>query len=212
MIGEDLLRYNKKQVYMVHDFETEGLNLHFARPWQSSWVIFTQDQILEEKDYYLWWSDVNVTKGAAFITGFDYNKYKERAVDPAKVLAEHDSHKYNKDIILLEHNGLRYDIYIHATLRRLNKQKPDFSFLNRFIDTSQLIRGHKLGFKPDRANLLAWMYKVSNVRQKGLKSNALQVGKDYGIEHDYSTLHDALSDNHLIRKIFTKKLIWEIEI
>lgn len=212
MIGEDLLRYNKKQRYFLEDYETEGLNLYLSKPWQTAWCIFSLEEgIVEEEDHYPWWPDLNVSKGAAFITRFDYNKYKAKAEDSKKLLERHDERLYDKSLIVLQHNGLRYDTHIHNTYRRLLGVKKDLSYLERFIDTSQLIRGHKLGFKPDRNNLLAWMYKVSNVRQKGLKSNSKDMGHELGIEHDYENLHDAVCDNKLIYKIFCK-LLWQIEI
>ncbi len=212
MIGEDLLRYNKKQRYFLEDYETEGLNLYFSRPWQTAWMIFSLEEgIIEESDNYPWWPDLNVTAGAAIITKFNYNDYKAKAKDPKEILKIHDERLYDPSMIVIQHNGLRFDTHVHCTYRRLMGQKRDLSFMNRYIDTSQLIRGDKLGYKPDRNNFLSWMYKVSNVRKTGLKSNGKSVGEELGIEHDYDNLHDAICDNRLIHKIFLK-YIWKVEL
>ena len=33
-----LLRFKKNQKYIVFDFETEGLNLRYSRPWQLGFI------------------------------------------------------------------------------------------------------------------------------------------------------------------------------
>ena len=46
---ESLLRFNKKQRYVVFDTETEGLNLVTSRPWQVAWLVIEGDTIIDKK-------------------------------------------------------------------------------------------------------------------------------------------------------------------
>ena len=64
-MNESLLRFDKKQKYLVFDTETEGLNLITSRPWQVAWLIVEGGEILEKHDMFLDWPDLNVSEGAA---------------------------------------------------------------------------------------------------------------------------------------------------
>ena len=85
---EELLRFNKKQKYMVFDYETCNLNLVSVenKPWQLAYIVFQGDKVLEEKDYLLSWENLNVSKEAARITGFSKSKYNKNKVCPKKVM------------------------------------------------------------------------------------------------------------------------------
>jgi hypothetical protein len=211
MIGGDLLRYNKTQKYLIKDFETEGLNLIHSRPWQVSFAVFTLEQILEIKDYYIWWDDLNISADAARITQFDFQDYKKKALPPKEVLEDLEKYLYNKDIKPIFHNGIGYDCMIHQVFRKQLGLKYDYSFLERCIDTLALGRAYKKGFKPDLKNLQEWQFSMVNYREKGLKATLGQLLKDFQIEFDENTLHNAKSDILLNIQVF-KKLIWALEI
>lgn len=51
-MDESLLRFDKKQKYLVFDTETEGLNLIKSRPWQVAWLVVEGDRILEKHDMF----------------------------------------------------------------------------------------------------------------------------------------------------------------
>ena len=70
-LGNDLLRFDKTQKYLIYDMETTGLNKGFSLPWQVSWVTFTLKDMLEEHDHYIWWDNLKMSKGAAEKTRFD---------------------------------------------------------------------------------------------------------------------------------------------
>lgn len=73
----NLLRFNKKQKYIVFDTETESLALALTRPWQLSWLVYEDHKIVKNEDHMLYWKDLNVSADAARITRFDYNNWKE---------------------------------------------------------------------------------------------------------------------------------------
>ena len=54
---ESLLRFNKKQRYVVFDTETEGLNLVTSRPWQVAWLVVEGDKIVSRNDKFIYWPD-----------------------------------------------------------------------------------------------------------------------------------------------------------
>ena len=79
-MNESLLRFDRKQKYLVFDTETEGLNLIDSRPWQVAWIVTQGDKVLEEHDVYVKWRDLNVSKDAARVTGFSKEDYERKAV------------------------------------------------------------------------------------------------------------------------------------
>lgn len=211
MIGSNLRRYKDSQSYLGYDVETTDLNLRFAMPWQVSYGKFTSKKIESIKTRYILWPDLKISDDAATITRFNKKFYLERAEDPKKVLEDFELELYDPSNDIVAQNGLGFDVYVHDNWRRALGKKSDFSYLSRYLDTSALTKAIQKGWKPDLQNLLAWMYKAIDYREKGLKSSLEWTGKQYKIEHDYGALHDALSDVGLMIKIFQKQL-WMIEI
>ena len=64
------LRFNKNQRYVIFDTETEGLNLIKSRPWQIAWILAEGDKIIAKADRFIHWPNLNVSEGAAKVTGF----------------------------------------------------------------------------------------------------------------------------------------------
>src|ERR1700722_16367346 len=149
MIGSDLLRFQKNQVYIAKDWETESLNLRFARPWQLSYTVFNLKEILDKQTFYIWYEDLKVSAGAARITGFDYNEYKKLALKPEDVVPLIDKYIYDPTIITSSYNLFHYDSYIHQNARRSIGLKDDFSYLERSIDAWALAKAFKNGIKVD---------------------------------------------------------------
>jgi len=85
---ENLLRFRKKQKYIVFDFETCNLNLASTnnKPWQLAFNIYDSDRLLESKDYFIEWDDLNLSEGARRVTGFNSKLYKQKAQDPNLIL------------------------------------------------------------------------------------------------------------------------------
>ena len=81
------------------------------------------------------------------------------------------------------------------------------------MDTMCLVRGIKLGVehKPESETILEYQYKLLHTRKKGLKTNLQAVSKEYGIEHNYEMLHDALVDLELNLKLWNK-MVYQLSI
>jgi len=167
-------------------------------------------QVIETHDLYLWWPDFKISKGAAVITNFDYQKYKDRAEDPKKVFEEFGDIIYNKDIINVAHNGIGLDCFQIDSWRRGIGLKTDYSFLNHYLDTNCLSKAQKLGLEPQYP-LLIWLYKLHSIIRKGLKTNLTLLSKEYELNVDPSKFHGALFDSEITRQILLK-LIWQLEI
>jgi len=211
---ENLLRFNKKQKYLVFDFETCGLNLGSLRnkPWQLAFITIEEGRIQEKMDYWLKWDDIKVSKGAAKVTGWTLEKYAARAIDPVEPLACFEKYLYDDSYLKVGHNILGFDIYMHGIYRRLLGKKPDYSYLDHLIDTLCLARAinNDIALQKDD-NLLQWQYKMLSLRRPKGKNKLIDLCRQYDIKFNAKRLHDALYDIEKNHEVF-KKLIWNIEI
>jgi DNA polymerase III epsilon subunit-like protein len=207
----NLLRFNKKQKYIVFDTETESLALALARPWQLSWMVYENNKITKNEDHLLYWKDLNVSADAARITRFDYNNWKEKAKDPKEVLELFESYLYNPEYLIVGANLFGYDVYVINTLRRLLGLKSDFSYLDRVLDIQCIQKGIYMGLKTVPESRTAWQYQMYHYVKKGVKTSVKHLAGLYDIPYDENRAHDAEYDNWLCIEIF-KKQILTIEI
>jgi hypothetical protein len=210
-LGQNLLRFKDKQKYLVADTETESLNLYFSRPFQLSYLICEGKNILEKHNYYLDIPNFQISKDAARITKFDQNRYNELKQPPEPILNHFESYLYNKDYRIVGANFLGFDIYQLNNLRRTLNKKPDYSYIDRIIDTNLIQKAILLGLQPDLSNFLAWQYKLSTIIKRGLKTSQTACARHFNIEFKEEDLHDSLKDIELCFKILWKQF-YSIEI
>ena len=93
----ELLRFKPDQKYVLFDFETCGLNLGSLRnkPWQLAFITIENQRVKDKADYWLRWDDIEVSEGAAKVTGWTQKKYDDRAVDPHKPLEHFEEYLYD---------------------------------------------------------------------------------------------------------------------
>jgi DNA polymerase III epsilon subunit-like protein len=206
-----LLRFKKQQKYIVFDFETEGLNLRYSRPWQLGFLEAEGAQIKNQYDIYIDFEDLAVSRDAARITGFSKQIYDKKKKDKEKVLKFFDKFVYDPDYLLIGHNVIGYDVYIHNVLRKACGYSADYSYMDRIIDTNCLSKAYKMGLKKVDGNSTLWQYKLNNYIKKGLKTSQITMLKEFDIEFDKDKLHDAVYDVKMTLKLF-HKLIWNVEI
>lgn len=206
-----LLRFKKNQKYIVFDFETEGLNLRYSRPWQLGFIEVEGKSIKNEYDIYIGFDDLSVSADAARITGFSEHTYHKKKKDKLKVLEFFDKFLYNPDYLVIGHNILGYDVYIHNILRKACGKPTDYSYLNRVVDTNCLSKAYKMGLKRVDGNLTLWQYKLNNYIKKGLKTSQITMLKEFSIPFEADRLHDAVYDVKMTLDLF-HKLIWNIEV
>ena len=210
-MNESLLRFDRKQKYLVFDTETEVLNLIDSRPWQVAWIVTQGDKVLEEHDVYVKWRDLNVSKDAARVTGFSKEDYERKAVKCSDAMKLFASYLYNPEYKIVGHNLLNFDVYIVNVWRKLLKLTSDYSFVDRIIDTRSIATAIAKNIPVDQDNFLAWQYKMVNYVERGLRTSQATLLKRYDIPHDPKRLHDALYDITMNYKIFRKQL-YEIEL
>ncbi|MAG59393.1 hypothetical protein CMO96_01200 [Candidatus Woesebacteria bacterium] len=211
---ENLLRFNKKQKYLVFDFETCSLNLASPdnKPWQLAFMAYEGDKLIESADYYIHWDNLKLSEGARRVTGFSDSKYKKRAQPPEKILDHFEKYLYNKKYINLGHNILGFDIYIHNIFRKLLGRKPDYSYVNNSIDTLCLAKAIAKDIKiNDDDELMSWQFKLNSIYERGMRLSLGACCKTYGVELDSNKLHDALYDIQRNYEVF-KQMLWKIEI
>jgi len=213
MIGAELLRYQKNQLYNISDVETNGLNLYESLPWQISYCVTTSTQIQKTVTRYIRWPNFKMNDDAARITRFNMATYLERAEDPELVLKDYEEVLFDPSVIFSGHNILAYDSYIIQRWRNKLGRSTDWSFLQRCIDTNLLMKAIQKGFTPpsDKKYWLSWQYQVLNYRQKGLKSSLGFSCRHFQIPYDEKQAHDAGYDVRVNSQVLNK-MIWAIEI
>ena len=210
---EQLLRFQSRQKYMVFDFETCNLNLcdRNNKPWQLGFIICKGDEVQEEHNYLIKWDDLNVSPDAAKITGFNRAKYDKNSIDANEVLSIFEKYLYDPQYIKLGHNLLGFDIYIHSIFRKCLGKEPEFSYLDKLIDTLCIAKAIHQEINPPKEKLLAWQYKLNSLILKGKKSSIKALCKYYDLEFNEKKLHDAIYDVKMNYKIFRKQ-IWDLEL
>ena len=210
-MNESLLRFNKKQRYIVFDTETEGLNLVTSRPWQVAWLVVEGDKIIARNDMFVQWPDLNVSEGAAKVTGFSMKEYNKKCKAPNQVWEEFSKDLYNENNLIIGQNLLGFDVYMVNIWRKLMGKETDYSFVSRIIDTKSLATAIAKQIPVDKDDFIGWQYRLLNYRERGLKTSQATLLKKYNIDHDPKRLHDALYDIEMNFKIFRKQL-FDLEI
>jgi DNA polymerase III alpha subunit (gram-positive type) len=206
-----LLRYKKKQKYIVFDFETEGLNLRYSKPWQLGFIVTEGSRVKLEYDFHIDFPDLDISEDAKRITHFSQSIHDQKKQKKEKVLDFFDKYLYNPDYLLIGHNVLGFDVYIHNVLRLACGKPSDYSYMDRILDTNCLAKAYKMGLKHPDGNLTLWQCKLNNYIQKGMKTNQQALLREFDIEFEPDKLHDAVYDVKMTLEIF-HKLIWNVEV
>ena len=211
---ENLLRFNKKQKYIFFDFETCCLNLGSTdnKPWQLAFTVIENGKVVKGKDHWIFWSNLKMSKAAAKMTGWTQSKYDQKAGDAHAILEEFESYLYNPEYMNVGHNILGFDIYVHGIYRKCLGKKPDYSYINRSIDTLCLAKAIKNDIKFNKNDdLFSWQYRLNNMIDRKSKKKLIDLCKHYDIPVDESKLHDAMYDIQQNYEVF-KKMLWEVNI
>ena len=210
-MNDNLLRYDRKQKYIIFDTETEGLNLIKSKPWQVAWIVAEGNRVIKKYDKLIRWDDLKVSKDAARITGFDKKHYEKNSEDPKAIWEEFSKYLYDDDYLIVGQNLLGFDVYMVDVWRRLIGEDLDQSYISRIIDTKAIATAIEKNAPVDKEDLICWQYRWLNFRQRGLKTSQLTLLKKYDIDFDQKRLHDALYDIEMNLEIFHKQL-YDIEL
>ena len=209
----NLLRDNPDQRYIIVDTETESLALFGQnRPWNLGYIVYQNGKTLKEGNKFIKWGDLNISKDAARITGFNRNEYNRLAEDPNVVLDDLETYLSDDQYVKVLHNSHNFDAYIIKNWREALGRTNDYSYLDDTIDTNALTRAIKKGVKKiERKDWKLFMFRFANYVEKGLKTNLTALGKEFNIDVDYAALHQGLNDCKLTALVWDK-LKWQILI
>lgn len=193
--------YNQK--YCVFDFETEGLNLRYSRPWELSYLICQGSNVLQKRQMYIDLPDFDLSPEVRQLTSFNQEKYDSCKMIPERVFDEFSTLINNQEYLFVGQNLLKFDVYILKILADISNKSLDFSFMDRILDTRPLALAYKEGLqKPKHVSYLEWQYKIINDRTIKSKASQLSLLKLFGIEFDKDKLHDGLYDCQMTFQIF----------
>jgi DNA polymerase III epsilon subunit-like protein len=210
----ELLRFDKNQKYILFDLESCSLNLQHPsnKPWQVGFILGRGEYIQSLHCHYVKWPDLKVSPEASIVTHFSYEIYNCEAEDALKILNKFEQYLFDESYLIVGHNILGFDVYLHQIWRRLLGKPTDFSYINRCIDTNALAKATKLGISYNKKELLlAFQYRMLDRIEKGLKTRLEVLGKEYGIDFDKEKLHDAGNDVKLNWEVWNK-LKYQIDI
>jgi len=205
------LRFDKNQRYVIFDTETEGLNLIKSRPWQVAWILAEGDKIIAKSDRFIHWPNLNVSEGAAKVTGFSMKEYSKKSLAPNKVWEEFSEVLFDKRNLIVGQNLLGFDVYMVDVWRRQMARDLNQEYVSRIIDTKALATAIAKDIKYTDGDFINWQYKLLHYRERGLKTSQGFLLKHYGIDHDPKRLHDALYDIEMNFKIF-KRQLFDLEL
>lgn len=193
--------------------ETFNLCLNFCHnlPWQIALIKVKGDFKTESKNFYVKWdTELKISQDAARITRFDHKKVDKEGLNIKDIFPTFKDWIDHADYIV-GHNILGFDIFLLKELYELMGCHWEH-LMHKIIDTNCIARGLKYGLKYNQGDdLLEYQYKIYHTKRKDVKSSLTFLGKEFGIEHDYEKLHDALNDLDLNIKVWNK-LKWQVEI
>lgn len=208
----DQIAYNANSKIFLFDTETEGLNLCRSRPWQIAGVELIGLKRTNFQASYIWWEDLKVSKEAAAITRFDYNKYKSFAQSPVEVWGQYKKYFLDPSYILAFHNGLCFDLFVLKTWLTQIGEWFGFELLkDRCLDTRALTSAYRNNVKPNKENFESWQYQQVNDYRKGVKTSLASIAKDLDIPYDPSRAHDAEYDIEINAEVL-KGLCYKMNI
>ena len=192
------------QKYLVFDTETEGLNLHSSKTWQLSWIVCQGKNVIETHDKFIKHKELNIPEVVRKLTGFDWDKYNEKAESLISVWSQFEKYLFDPQYIVIGQNLLGFDVYMIAHLQRMLGEQPDYSYLPRIYDTRALGKSYREELDKPKTDFLGWQYKIMNDRSLKAKVSQNQLLKFFDIDFEEEKLHDALYDIKMCYQIFLK--------
>lgn len=202
-----LLRFAKDKKFTFIDCETFNLCLNEFNnlPWQIAMIeTLGAEKIVEKHDLYVGWdTELRISEEAKRITKFDDIKFANKKLPAEECVRKTHEILKNSDYIV-GHNLLGFDVYLLRIA--FKKFGLDWKFMMpKVLDTFALMKGVRLESKyKTGSDLLAYQYKQIHTIKGRLKCALGALGKEFGIDHNYDKLHDALVDLELNLKVWNK--------
>lgn len=214
VLGKDLLRFNKTQKILCYDFESYSTNLCIRNlPWQCSWLTFDAYKVYDYCDYYIKWPQGAPSKEVQEITGYSQKRMSEEGRDPAEVFDLFQQYLLDPQYIILGHNLLGFDVFVHRQWAKELKRLHDFQYTKRIIDSLCIAKAYRFDKPIDKEKFLPWQWKMEGfyTKGRGMKCKLNELAKEFDIPVNHELLHHAEYDISLNKEVF-EKLIWKVEI
>lgn len=217
-MNPNLLRFDKKKIFLLLDTETEALGSHHSinKPWQIAFLKIKNSEIVNSLNIYIDWPDLKMGAGAIAVTGWHegmtkgQTKPEDAAIQTVKMITGEDDGMPAD--FLCGHNFLFFDYYCLRSM--FSKLGMDFTFLSKYkvLDTYALAKGLAMN-RPINENedLMRYQYKLLNTRVRLQKLTLSALAKSYKIEVDESQTHTANYDLQLNFEVL-KQLLYKVEI
>jgi DNA polymerase III alpha subunit (gram-positive type) len=211
-LGESLLRYHtKEKKILVCDCETNGLNLKYTLPFNISFNIYQNNQLIEEHDLYLKWPNYQIKTELAIKVHYNKEKIEKEGKEPKEVFELLNKYLNNKEYLIVGSNWLNYDCMVIENSAKSIGVNIGYKYLNKVYDCNSLFKAYKLNKPIDYENFLAYQWSLNAWVQKGLKSRVGIACKEFGIEYNDDDAHSGSYDVSRSYLIFME-LIKRMEI
>ncbi len=203
MIGSQLSRYAKDQLWLPFDFESNGLHPYASLPWELAWATGTLAGPMKVTVRMLRWPGFTISPHLALKTHFDPRRYAAEARDPREVWEEFSPVLYSDLYRPCGHNILGFDIHMVSVWRRLMGMAPDHTWRGGIggkrvaLDTLAISKAHLKGWTPDLSSpeaMLRFQIQANSHIEKGLKTNLGAMCELFGIPYDRVAAHSAAYD------------------
>lgn len=206
------LSHNRKTPILLFDYETTGLSLILARPWQLAFNISKGGKIIKEEEHYIWWDNLQMPEYLKKKIHFDEAKYRRLAKPADEVFEIFEKYLYDPEYLIAGHNIIGYDLGVHYSASKVLGRWKGWSFMDRVIDTLCLARHLHNGTKPSADNFLGdCMKEIGRPPRGAKKANLGALCKEFGIEFSDQDAHDAKYDIEKNVEVLNK-LIYALDI
>lgn len=190
------------QRYVTIDTETESLNLHFARPWSVAIVLAKGENVFYKKEIFVDVPGLNLPQRLRVMCNFNQGAYDKGKVSPLDAWNEVSTYLFDPQYRIIGQNFLNYDVFILGVLQRMAGKKPEYTFLNRVLDTLAFGKAYKEGLTKPSGDVFSWQMKILNDRSLRKRANQKQLLKDFNISFDENMLHNSLYDSERCFELF----------
>lgn len=203
MINSDLLKYNlENKIFVSLDCETNGLNLFYSQPFNIGIQLYENKKLIENHNLYIKWENYKIDPELAIRVHYNKQQIDKEGKPPKEILDILLSYLNNEKYFYVGNNILGYDCMIFNNLAQSLNIKSDYKWLNRLYDNNCIFKGMKLGLKPNNNDFLSWQFSLSNIVQRGLKSNVGYACEEFKIGYNKDEAHSAIYDCDKSYKIF----------
>jgi hypothetical protein len=129
------------------------------------------DKVICKEDRFIHWPNLNVSDGAAKVTGFSKKEYEKKSESPNKVWEDFSSVLFDEKNLIVGQNLLGFDVYMVDVWRKLMGRSLNQDYVSRVIDTKALATAIAKDIPFTGGDFINWQYRLLNYRERGLKTS-----------------------------------------